>query len=300
MSTKPILFFVATLAFAQLPPAVDWAVHAQNEYQVFPNVTYLTASGYESKLDVYQRRGAGTHPTLIFFHGGGWIRGTKEGSAMSILPWLEMGWNVVNVEYRMARVALAPAAVEDGLCALRFAVAQAKTYGIDTNRIVVSGESAGGHLALTTGMIPESAGFTNVCAGGGFNTSESAVPKVAAIINWYGITDVADLLAGSNSKSYAVQWLGSLPNREELARSVSPITYVRPGLPPILSIQGDADPIVPYSQNVRLRDALTKAGDSVELVTIPGGGHGNFKPEERTKIYLKIREFLAKNGLGSL
>jgi len=247
MSTKPILFFVATLAFAQLPPAVDWAVHAQNEYQVFPNVTYLTASGYESKLDVYQRRGAGTHPTLIFFHGGGWIRGTKEGSAMSILPWLEMGWNVVNVEYRMARVALAPAAVEDGLCALRFAVAQAKTYGIDTNRIVVSGESAGGHLALTTGMIPESAGFTNVCGGGGFNTSESAVPKVAAIINWYGITDVADLLAGSNSKSYAVQWLGSLPNREELARSVSPITYVRPGLPPILSIQGDADPIVPYS-----------------------------------------------------
>jgi len=300
MSTKLILFFVATLAFAQLPPAVDWAVHAQNEYQVFPNVTYLTASGYESKLDVYQRRGAGTHPTLIFFHGGGWIRGTKEGSAMSILPWLEMGWNVVNVEYRMARVALAPAAVEDGLCALRFAVAQAKTYGIDTNRIVVSGESAGGHLALTTGMIPESAGFTNVCAGGGFNTSESAVPKVAAIVNWYGITDVADLLAGSNSKSYAVQWLGSLPNREELARSVSPITYVRPGLPPILSIQGDADPIVPYSQNVRLRDALTKAGDSVELVTIPGGGHGNFKPEERTKIYLKIREFLAKNGLGSL
>ena len=300
MSTKPILFFVATLAFAQLPPAVDWAVHAQNEYQVFPNVTYLTASGYESKLDVYQRRGAGTHPTLIFFHGGGWIRGTKEASAMSILPWLEMGWNVVNVEYRMARVALAPAAVEDGLCALRFAVAQAKTYGIDTNRIVVSGESAGGHLALTTGMIPESAGFTNVCAGGGFNTSESAVPKVAAIINWYGITDVADLLAGSNSKSYAVQWLGSLPNREELARSVSPITYVRPGLPPILSIQGDADPIVPYSQNVRLRDALTKAGDSVELVTIPGGGHGNFKPDERTKIYLKIREFLAKNGLGSL
>ena len=300
MSTKPILFFLATLAFAQLPPAADWAAHAQNEYQVFPNITYLTASGYESKLDIYQRRDMAAHPTLIFFHGGGWVRGTKEASAMSILPWLEMGWNVVNDEYRMDRVALAPAAVEDGLCALRFAVAQAKTYGIDTSRIVVSGESAGGHLALTTGMIPESAGFTNVCAGGGFNTSESAVPKVAAIINWYGITDVADLLGGSNAKAYAVQWLGSLANREAVARSVSPITYVRAGLPPILSIQGDADPIVPYSQNVRLRDALTKAGATVELLTIPGGGHGNFKPDERTKIYLKIREFLTKNGLGGV
>ena len=97
-----------------------------------------------------------------------------------------------------------------------------------------------------------------------------------------------------------MQWLGSLPNREALARSVSPITYVRSGLPPILSIQGDADPIVPYSQNVRLRDALTKAGVTVELLTIPGGGHGNFKPDERTKIYLKIREFLTKNGLGGV
>jgi dipeptidyl aminopeptidase/acylaminoacyl peptidase len=48
---------------------------------------------------------------------------------------------------------------------------------------------------------------------------------------------------------------------------------------------------------VRLRDALTKAGATNELVTVPGGGHGNFKPEERTKIYVRIREFLAKNGL---
>ena len=61
--------------------------------------------------------------------------------------------------------------------------------------------------------------------------------------------------------------------------------------------QGDADPIVPYSQNVRLRDALTKASVPNELFTVPGGGHGNFKPDERSKIYLKIREFLTKNGL---
>src|SRR5262249_42298915 len=175
--------------------------------------------------------------------------------------------------------------------------AQSKNYGIDTNKIVVSGESAGGHLALAVGMIPSTAGFTSICAGGGFTTSENAVPKVAAIINWYGLTDVADMLAGQNARSYAVQWVGSSANREALAKSVSPISYVRAGLPPILSIQGDADPIVPYSQNVRLRDALTKAGATNELFTIPGGGHGNFKPEERTKAYLKIKEFLAKNGL---
>jgi acetyl esterase/lipase len=260
----------------------------------------LTATGYESKLDVYKRRDVTTpQPTLVFYHGGGWVAGTKEASLMSIVPWLEMGWNVVSVEYRMARVALAPAAVEDSICALRFVVDKAKDYGVDPAKIVLSGESAGGHLALAVGMIPESAGFTRLCAGGAFRGSELAVPKVAAIINWYGITDVTEMLGGANARNYAVQWLGSMPNRDEVARSVSPLTYVRAGLPPILSIQGDADPIVPYSQNVRLRDALTKAGANNELFTVPGAGHGNFKPEERTKIYLKIREFLTKNGLGT-
>jgi acetyl esterase/lipase len=301
MLQKLVLFSVSALAFAQLTPTAEWATHAQNEYQIFPNVTYLSASGYESKLDVYKRRDTTTpQPTVIFFHGGGWIRGSKEVAVTSIMPWLEMGWNVVNVEYRMARVALAPAAVEDGQCALRFVVEEAKMYGVDVNRIVVSGESAGGHLALTTGMIPESAGFTRVCAGGNFLGSNTAVPKVAAIINWYGITDVAEMLAGPNARGYAVQWLGSLPNATELARAVSPLTYAREGLPPILSIQGDKDPIVPYTQNVRLRDALVKAGAKVELVTVPGGGHGNFSADERTKIYLKIREFLGKNGLGGV
>ena len=150
MSKKALLLFVASLLmisvvpsnmFAQLSATADWATHASNEYQVIPNVTYLTATGYESKLDVYKRRDTtAAQPTLVFYHGGGWVAGTKEASVMSIVPWLEMGWNVVNVEYRMARVALAPAALEDSACALRFVVEKAKDYGIDTNRIVLSGE----------------------------------------------------------------------------------------------------------------------------------------------------------------
>jgi acetyl esterase/lipase len=309
MLMKPVValvfgFLLAPSVFAQsaatvaLSPSAEWAIHSHNQYQVTANVTYLTASGYESKLDVYRRRDVQTpQPTVIFFHGGGWVLGTKETAIPSIMPWLEMGWNVVNVEYRMARVAPAPGAVEDALCALRHVVAQAKTYNVDTSKIVVSGESAGGHLALAAGMIPASAGLTSICAGGGFAGLEHTVPPVAAIINWYGITDVNDMLAGSNGRSYAVQWVGSGPTRDAVARSVSPLTYVRAGLPPILSIQGDADPIVPYSQNTRLHAALAKAGVRNELFTVPGAGHGNFDPEQRTRIYLKVREFLSANGL---
>ena len=290
---------LASDSLAQLSPSTEWAVHMRSTYRVIPNITYLTATGHESKLDVYTRRDTtAPQPTLVFYHGGGWVAGSKDSAIMSFLPWLEMGWTVVNVGYRLAAVAPAPAAVVDATCALRFVIDRADDYGIDTDRIVVSGESAGGHLALAVGMIPESAGFTHRCAGGGFGGIETSAPEVAAIINWYGITDVQKMLAGEgDARSYAAQWVGAQSDADEVARSVSPLEYVRAGLPPILSIQGDADPIVPYSQNVRLHEALDKTGATHELFTVPGAGHGNFSPEERTEVYLKIKDFLAKNGL---
>ena len=61
---------------------------------------------------------------------------------------------------------------------------------------------------------------------------------MAAVINWYGITDVGELLEGPNMRSYAVEWMGSMPNRFEIASRVSPLTYVRAGLPAILTITG--------------------------------------------------------------
>ena len=293
--------FVAATAFvlvwpeashAQLSPSANWAAHAANQYRVVPDLTYLTASNYESKLDIYARRDVTTpQPTLVYFHGGFWAAGAKEGSLMSLVPWMEMGWNVVNVEYRLARVAPAPAAVEDCLCALRFLAAQAKTYNIDVARIVTMGESAGGHLALTSAMIPESASLDRQCAGA------TPVPAVAAAINWFGVTDVNDVIDGPNRANAAMTWLGSLPNRTEIATRVSPLTYVRKGLPPILSIHGDADRVVPYQHGVRLHEALNKVGVVNQLITIPGGGHGNFTPEQRTMIYTTIQQFLRKNGL---
>jgi acetyl esterase/lipase len=118
------------------------------------------------------------------------------------------------------------------------------------------------------------------------------------VYTWYGITDVNDLLDDSpNVKTYAVQWLSSLPNRAEVAKRVSPIHYVRAGLPPILTIHGDADPTVPYSHAVRLHDALNKAGLPNQLLTIPGGKHGGFTRDETMKIFTTVREFLTKHGI---
>ncbi len=273
--------------FAQATDPIAAAIDISGQYQITPNITYLTANNWDAKLDVYRRRDAAApNRTLIYIHGGGWIGGSKEASALSFLPFLQMGWNVVNVGYRLARVSLAPAAVEDSLCALRWVHRNAKQHNIDTTRLVITGNSAGAHLALTSGMLPASAGLDRQCPG----TEEL---KVAAIINWYGITDVVDLLDGPNMKAYAVTWLGSMPNREEIATRVSPLTYVRAGLPPIITIHGDADPTVPYTHGVRLRDALDNARVPNRFVTVPGGRHGGFSQPEMIRIYSEIREFLS-------
>ena len=278
---------------AQLGETTSFLAHVSNQYRVIPNVTYHIASNQENKLDLYVPRGAtGPTPVLMYIHGGGWVGGTKESSVLRILPYLEMGLAVANVEYRLGAVARAPAAVEDGLCALRWVIRNSGQYNLDTSRIVTTGNSAGGHLALTTGMIPASAGLDRECPG-------NEELSVAAIINWYGITEVGDLLDGPNTKSYAVEWMGSLENRFEIAERVSPMTYVRAGLPPTLTIHGDADPTVPYQHAVMLHEKLDELGIPNELHTVPGGRHGGFNQEQTLAIFETIRRFLSQHGLGA-
>jgi acetyl esterase/lipase len=239
----------------------------------------------------------------MYFHAGGWTNGTKEGNAFAQLPYLQMGWTVVNVEYRMTDTALAPAAVEDARCALRWIYRNARQYNFDTARVVTTGNSAGGHLALITGMLPGASEFDATCPGdrngGASNTGPANTEplKIAAIVDWYGISDVNDVLSGPNTRSWAVAWFGTLANRDALSRMVSPVTYVKAGVPPIISIHGDADPTVPYTQKTRFHDALQSAGLPHELVTIPNGRHGGFTDAENLRAYSAIRAFLAAHSL---
>jgi acetyl esterase/lipase len=287
------------LLSAQTPTTEGWTDYASGDYDIFPNITYATASNIDLKLDLYQPKNRQTpKPTLILFHGGGWVDGQKERNVFYLLPYLSMGWAVINVEYRMAKTAPAPAAVEDCRCALRWATYHAKEYGLDTSKFVLTGTSAGGHLSLITGMLPAGNVFDRQCpteSSTRWNQPTEPQLKVAAIVNWFGITDVRELVDGPNAKHYAMEWFGSLSSREELARQVSPINYVRAGVPPIITIHGELDDVAPYSQAVRLHAALDKAGVPNQLVTIKGRKHGGFNREELLSSYQAIREFLKKN-----
>jgi len=271
----------AQVAASDQSVVLDAHVHGE------AGVVYRTVPGWVGKLDLYLPTDSGPHALLIYFHGGGWEHGSKEMIVPTVLPYLEMGFAVANVEYRLTREAPAPAAVEDARCAVRWLVQHADHYHLDTARIVLSGGSAGAHLALMAGMLRESDGLDGACASG-------PEPHIAAILDRFGITDVQELIAGPRRQHWAAEWIGVRPDADALARRLSPMTYVRAGLPPIVIVHGDADRSVPYSQSVRLHEALDRVGVPNLLITVPGGGHANhnFSDAEMIRIQRETEAFL--------
>lgn len=299
-----LILIVCSTTFAQGKQGVtadNWVDYASVDYSMRPNITYSKAGNIDLKLDLYLPNTLNKSlPTLILFHGGGWIGGQKEANIFYLLPYLSMGWAVVNVEYRVANQSLAPGAVEDCRCALRWVYRNAGEFKFDTSKIVLTGTSAGGHLSLITGMLPAKNPFDRQCPIGDdqrWTTGDEPEMKVAAIVNLFGITDVADLLEGENAKHYAIEWFGSMDNRLELAKKVSPINYVRANLPPIITIHGEKDNVVPYKQAVEFHKALDKVGAKNQLVTVSGGGHGGFNREQMINNYAAVRKFLRENNI---
>ncbi len=292
-----LLFACATLdTQAQHPTSPAWTESASTTYGIGASIQYGTFAGTPVRLDVWHnQQNKSPKPTLIYIHGGGWVFGDKGGAPNAFLPFVERGWNVVNVEYRMAGTSAAPAAVEDVRCALRWVYQHSKEYEFDTNHLVAMGHSAGGHLALMEGVVPAGSPLDRACPA----VEHDPPLRVAAVVNWFGITDVADLLDGPNRRTYAVAWLGGQADREAVAKEVSPLTYVRAGLPPIITIHGDHDPTVPYTHAQRLDAALAKVDVPHELITIPGGGHGGFTPAELQRAYAEIWKFLEANHVST-
>jgi len=302
--------------FAQSADAIpDWATNTSYKSSIRQNIIYQKTGALDLRLDVLTSgAGPSPRPVVIYFHGGGWVAGNKEGVLLKTLPYLAQGMDVVNVEYRLASQALAPAAVEDGRCALHWVARHAKEYGFDLTRVVTAGESAGGHLALMTGMLSVAAGFDRSCEVPFEDWQQDGLKdvKVAAIINFFGIIDVDEFLLPPGEKknahalpmprNFALRWFGDLPDRLELATQLSPLHYVGKNSPPILTAHGDKDPYVPYEQALVLREALNRNGVENRLITIEGGGHGAsppfpWTPEQNLLAHKAVFEFLKKVGV---
>jgi acetyl esterase/lipase len=308
----PTLLLAAVAALGQqMDPIAAWATNESYEAGLHQNVVYGRAGGLDLRLDVITTGQPSPRPVVVYFHGGGFVEGDKEGVLLRTLPYLAWGMDVVNVEYRIASQALAPAAVEDGRCALHWVADHAADYGFDPNKIVVAGESAGGHIALMTGLLTPASGFDNACEASP-NDWQTTGPRnvhVAAIIDFFGLVDLpaflkpakADGFALPMPRTFVLRWLGDNPDRIVLAQRLSPITWVSHDSPPVLIAHGDEDPYVPYSQAVQLRDCLNHDSVQNELITIHGG-HGAspphaWTPEQNLTAHEAVYRFLLKIGV---
>ena len=285
-----LVFSMHLSADAQEQSARDWASLVGQRYEAVRDIVYKKAGNFEAKVDVYTRYDRRPGPTMVYIHGGGWSSGSKEQYVLWFLPYLQLGMRVVSVQYRLAGVAPAPAAVKDCRCALYWVFQNAAKYGFDPAKIALTGGSSGGHLVLMTGLLKPSDGLDDECSG--------AQPgPVKAIVNYYGPTD---LVSGFQSNiPFLLNWFKGVDHPLAMARRLSPLTYVRPGAPPVLTIHGDADEMVPYQDALKLRDSLTKAHVPNELVTIPGGHHGRFRWTDSDTIRTQrvIARFLGSYGL---
>jgi acetyl esterase/lipase len=271
-------FALLLLAFCSRAFALDFQIQANIHYAKYA----------ETVLDVVQPRAPAlaNRPGVIVIHGGGWVQGSKEMMLdQYCLPFVRHGFVVANVEYRLATAAPAPAAVNDVIEAARWFHDHAAEYKTDPKRIIVTGASAGGNLALLTGMAPASADL-------------GPLIKIAGVIDFFGVADVPDQLEGPNARDYAALWIPEQPNRGELARRVSPMTYVRKRLPPILALHAEADPVVPYQQSVKLVKAIRSTGGDAQLITVPGGNHG-FVEQQMDLLWPQIFKWLKKHKISS-
>jgi acetyl esterase/lipase len=271
--------------FIALPAAQTKVVPIEHH-----DITYLHASGQDLKLDVYQQPGAKKSPVIVYFHGGAWWKNARPQSAASFHSLLSLGFSLVMVDYRLTGVAPAPAAIQDARCSLSWVKRNAATYNLDLDEVIVFGTSSGGHQALMAGMLP---------AANDVDLPECKdQPRVAAILDFYGISDIRPLLAeGQTLKNSSDRWIGGGQDRLALAARMSPVTYLRAGLPPMFIVHGDADPVVPYEQSTSLEVALRDLKVPVRLYTVHGGQHGKFTPDQSLAIGASLQRFLDEQHL---
>jgi len=234
--------------------------------------TYATVDGTELKVDVWRPAGAATPgAAMIYVFGGGWVSGDR-AQMPAYFQWLtSQGLTVFAVDYRLATPAdptwdKAPGEIK---CAVGWVRANAGRHGIDPGRIVLAGNSAGANLAM---LAAYTAGDDRIPAA-----CPAADTSVRAVVQFYGPTDLASTYRDANS-SYArgrlETYLGGTPTTvPDRYRHNSPVTYVRPGLPPTLILQGERDSVVPAAQATDLAARLTAAGVPNSLVLLPATEH---------------------------
>lgn len=265
----PLLTVASLAQEAASTPPVPAGVRALRD------LAYVENGHARQKLDLYlPEKSEGPLPVIVWIHGGGWAAGSKEQCPALRQGFVERGYAVASIGYRLSGHAPFPAQIEDCKAAIRWLRAHAREYQLDPARFGAWGSSAGGHLVALVGT---SGGVKEFEVGAHADASSA----VQAVCDFFGPTDFERFVTTPGFESHASpnspesRLLGGevLKSKDKAAR-VNPITYVDKNDPPFLIVHGDKDTTVPLNQSEALFESLKGAGVSVRFHTIKGAGHG--------------------------
>jgi acetyl esterase/lipase len=266
------------------------------EYRVYRDLSY-SGSENEQKLDLYLPVGSESklRPAVLIIHGGGWAKGDKADARERdfAMFMVDEGYAAVSINYtlteyegevwRSKRLKGAwPQNIYDCKSALRWMKKNADAFGFDRERIAVMGGSAGGHLALLTGL---SAGSEELNRGGGYLEQNNAV---RCIVNFYGIPDVR-LWGGGAFIDESQQ------DHPDVWALASPVEHLSKESPPILIVHGTADPTVDIKLSDRFVEILKEKAISHRYVVVENAVHTFGLRPSQMDLRPVVRQFLTEN-----
>ena len=285
---------VTSILFAGLVASSIQTIAVEtNHCEIQHDIEYGRVGDLSLKLDLYLPRRKARAPLIVWVHGGAWRSGSKKSMPLSKL--VEEGYPIASVDYRLSTQARFPAQIHDIKAAVRFLRSHGERWQLSTKKILVAGDSAGGHLAALVGV---SNGNSELEGDIGNDRNQSS--NVQGIMSFYGAANLTTILKQSTPHGLEVRvpaldlLLGGQPEAvPELARLASPAFHVDRRDPPLLLLHGDQDPQMPINQSIELLGAYQKAKAPVQLEVVHGAGHGGamFYDEERLAI---VKSFLRR------
>jgi len=292
---------IAPAIAERFAPDVDWRQLVlpipirHPEVERVRDLPYARVGAFSLKLDVYRHRDRPTNcPTLVQVHGGAWMMGSKNEQGLPLMHHLaSRGWVCVSANYRLSPRATFPDHLVDLKRAIQWVREHGAEYGANPDFLIVTGGSAGGHLAALVALTANQAEYQT-----GFEHVDTTVQGCVA---FYGVYDFTD-----GDRVWPHRGLQRLLERRVMktaltdARSAyekaSPIHCVTDAAPPFFIVHGDRDTMVPVQEARRFRDALRRAGcATVVYAEIPGAQHAfEILPSVRTTFVVHgVERFLA-------
>ncbi|MEW6304492.1 MAG: alpha/beta hydrolase [Verrucomicrobiota bacterium] len=241
------------------------------------DVVYGQVHGAGLLADIAYPESQAELPAIISVHGGRWRGGHKrDSSTIKVDQWAGFGFFAMSIDYRLVGASPVPACYQDFQCAIRYVHAHAKQYNIDTNRIYLIGQSAGGHLVSLAATIgdgpwPRTGGWEK--AGNDFRAAISvAACYELPTLSWGNI------------------WTPAGQNPDEARKFASPVYHVKKDMKPLLILHSDNDKSVPIENALLMVEALKKAGADFKFHRYPEMGHMGINDE----VIARTREFMER------